>query len=120
MTQGPVRLDVSVSYALPRTGIPSAVSFRKWVAAALAGDARVTAVEPAEHRADFVERNTAGLPVDVLRVDGRESGLEPASFDRVLVDAPCTGLGALRRRPEARSRWVSRSAILMQGRASAA
>ena len=40
MTQGPVRLDVSVSYALPRTGIPSAVSFRKWVAAALAGRIR--------------------------------------------------------------------------------
>ena len=27
-----------------------------------------------------------------------------AAFDRVLVDAPCTGLGALRRRPEARWR----------------
>ena len=35
MTRGPVRLDVSVSYAAPRTGVPSAVSFRKWVAAAL-------------------------------------------------------------------------------------
>ncbi|GAB3507998.1 rRNA maturation RNase YbeY [Pseudoxanthomonas daejeonensis] len=35
MTRGPVRLDVSVSYAAPRAGVPSAVSFRKWVAAAL-------------------------------------------------------------------------------------
>jgi 16S rRNA (cytosine967-C5)-methyltransferase len=67
-----------------------------------ASGARVTAVEPAEGRADLVEQNTRGLRVDVHRVDGRESGLEPG-FDRVLVDAPCTGLGALRRRPE--SRW---------------
>jgi 16S rRNA (cytosine967-C5)-methyltransferase len=74
--------------------------------AALAGavGARVTAVEPAPHRADLVEQNTAGLGVPVLRVDGREPGLEPGTFDRVLVDAPCTGLGALRRRPEARWR----------------
>ncbi|HZU48338.1 MAG TPA: rRNA small subunit methyltransferase B [Mycobacterium sp.] len=65
--------------------------------------ARVTAVEPSAHRADLVEQNTRGLPVDVLRVDGRRSGLDPG-FDRVLVDVPCTGLGALRRRPEARWR----------------
>lgn len=69
--------------------------------------ARVTAVEPSPRRAELVEENTRGLPVDVLRVDGRESGLEPG-FDRVLVDAPCTGLGALRRRPEAR--WRRRPA----------
>jgi 16S rRNA (cytosine967-C5)-methyltransferase len=66
--------------------------------------ARDTAVEPTPHRAELVERNTAGLDVEVLRVDGRDSGLAAASFDRVLVDAPCTGLGALRRRPEARWR----------------
>lgn len=65
--------------------------------------ATVTAVEPAPRRAELVEQNTAGLPVEVARVDGRESGLTPG-FDRVLVDAPCTGLGALRRRPEARWR----------------
>jgi 16S rRNA (cytosine967-C5)-methyltransferase len=65
--------------------------------------ARVTAVEPSAHRADLVAENTRGLPVDVLRVDGRHTGLEP-DFDRVLVDLPCTGLGALRRRPEARWR----------------
>jgi 16S rRNA (cytosine967-C5)-methyltransferase len=74
--------------------------------AALRG-AEVIAVEVAEHRARLVEHATEGLPVTVLPMDGRTVGRDPdlpeESFDRVLVDAPCTGLGSLRRRPE--SRW---------------
>ncbi len=40
MTKGPLQLDVAVGYALPRRGVPAAVSFRKWAAAALTGRIR--------------------------------------------------------------------------------
>ncbi|WDH77433.1 transcription antitermination factor NusB [Microbacterium esteraromaticum] len=45
------------------------------------------------------------IPIRVHTQDGRAFAAQhPAAFDRILVDAPCTGLGALRRRPEARWR----------------
>lgn len=68
--------------------------------------------EPSKHRADLVRSNVKGLPAgvvsEVVSRDGRDFGDHmPQTFDRILVDAPCSGLGALRRRPEAR--WVKRS-----------
>jgi 16S rRNA (cytosine967-C5)-methyltransferase len=58
--------------------------------------------EPIPHRADLVKRVVNNQ--QVVSFDGRESKNFGRSFDRILVDAPCSGLGALRRRPEARWR----------------
>lgn len=61
-----------------------------------------TANEVSAVRADLVRQVVNG--VRVLVGDGREIGDHNEKFDAILIDAPCTGLGALRRRPEVRWR----------------
>ncbi|PRA83444.1 methyltransferase [Microbacterium sp. MYb66] len=70
-------------------------------------DVTLEANEVVPVRARLVRKALRAVPgeITVHERDGRELAAERAGeFDRILVDAPCTGLGALRRRPEARWR----------------
>ncbi len=68
-----------------------------------AGEAgAVVAADAALRRAELVARTAArlGVRLHVLTQDGRSPALRDESFDAILVDAPCSGIGAARRRPE--------------------
>ncbi|WP_433255511.1 RsmB/NOP family class I SAM-dependent RNA methyltransferase [Streptosporangium sp. CA-135522] len=82
-----------------RDGTPGPVEFP--------GGAKLLAAELQYHRARLVRQTTREAVV--VTADGTVPAWRPGVFDRVMVDAPCTGLGALRRRPEARWRRDPRS-----------
>jgi 16S rRNA (cytosine967-C5)-methyltransferase len=81
------------------------------VGLAASSGAPVLAAERLPHRARLVASALRAYSPDrrwVIAADGLRPAWHESSFARVLADVPCTGLGALRRRPESRWRRLER------------
>ncbi|MCR6685362.1 rRNA maturation RNase YbeY [Pseudoxanthomonas sp.] len=98
MTKGPLRLDVAVSYAVPRAGVPAAVSFRKWVAAALnsrirEADLAIRIVDAKEGRALNHHYRGKDYPTNVLSFpaelpEGLPKGVKLPLLGDLVICAP--------------------------------
>lgn len=86
------------------------------LAATVAGrGGRLVAAELAPHRTRLVKRALQPIPGlhKAITANGLKPAWRPGIFDRVIADVPCTGLGALRRRPEARWRRKAADVALL-------
>lgn len=75
------------------------------IAEKMNNDGSILATDIHPHKLDLIDGNTARLGLDIVQtapIDGRKAAefLQPESFDAVLVDAPCSGLGVMRRKPD--------------------
>lgn len=79
--------------------------------------ALVIAADLQAHRAALVADNAhrIGYDIPVVVADGTSPPFREHSFDRILIDAPCSGLGALRRRPDARWRISEQDIVDLAG-----
>ena len=88
----------------------------KATAMAAAG-AIVTAADVRPKRVGLITENAhrLGLELETVVADAAEPPFEPGSFDAVVIDAPCSGLGALRRRADARWRIQPSDVVELAG-----
>lgn len=87
------------------------------IALEMGNQGNITANDTGENKAERLGREARRLDIDIIRtthVDMSRAGVNDFSFyfDRVLVDAPCTGLGVLGRNPD--TRWKRRSRDLLR------
>ena len=72
---------------------------------------RILAFDIYEEKIRRIERNAQRLGISIIEAEVRDARTIGAAYtgqaDRVLVDAPCSGLGVLRRKPDAR--WKKRA-----------
>lgn len=81
---------------------------------------KVVALDVHDHKVHLIKENAKRLGVEEVveakRLDARQvlDQFEPETFDRVLVDAPCSGLGLMRRRPEIRYNKTKKDILSLQ------
>ncbi|MBS9336227.1 16S rRNA (cytosine(967)-C(5))-methyltransferase RsmB [Fructobacillus papyrifericola] len=100
-----MQIDDSVRSVLDAAAAPGGKTTQ--IAQELPEGARVTALDIHAHKVKLIAQNAARLGladrVDAMALDARKIPTElEGNFDRILVDAPCSGLGLLRRKPEIR------------------
>ncbi len=85
------------------------------LAAAMAGAGLLVAGDVRERRMRLLKQAVAaaGAPARLVQIDGRHDAPFQPVFDRVLVDAPCSGLGTLRRDPDIKWRRQERDLAVM-------
>lgn len=83
------------------------------IAAIMQDKGTILSTDIYEHKLEITRENAARLGISIIKTQAMDAvqlgGLYPGKADRVLVDAPCSGLGVLRRKPD--SRWRKSEAM---------
>lgn len=86
------------------------------IATLMQNQGKIIAGDIYEHKLKLIQENSARLGIDIIEtqlIDAQKIGdMYPEKADRVLVDAPCSGMGVLRRKPD--SRWNKTEEIFTQ------